>query len=50
MWLDRVVLMSPSLDKARSFSLRVEDLTIGELVAQRRVESLDIAVSRGDPS
>ncbi len=44
---DRVIVTAPALDDDFGFSQRVEDLAIGQLVPQARIEAFDIAVFPG---
>ena len=47
MWADGIVVTPPDFDKDLGFSQREEDLSIEELVAQPRIEALDVAVLPG---
>ncbi len=44
MWPDGVVVTPPGFDEDPGLLQRAEDLSIEELVAQPRIEALDIAV------
>src|SRR5215831_2845082 len=41
---DRIVMAPPAFDDNLSFSESIEDLAIEQLIAQARVEALDVAV------